>query len=45
MWYKMHAKSKCYIPGRYENEVGEIKEELDESLLQDYRKQIVSKID
>lgn len=45
MWYKMQAKSKQPIPGRYVNEVGGIYSELDESLLQEYKKQIVCKID
>lgn len=45
MWYKMHAESKCYIPGRYVNECGGIKEELNETILKEYRKQIVSIID
>lgn len=44
MWYKMNAKSKCNIPGRYVNECGGIKEELDESILQTYRSQIVSEV-
>lgn len=44
MWFKMGAKTKVPIPGRYVNECGGIKEDLDEDLLREYKKQIVSKI-
>lgn len=44
MWYKIRAKSKCNIPGRYVNECGGIQEELDESILKDYRNQIVCEV-
>lgn len=44
MWYKMKATQKCPIPGRYVNEAGGYQEELDESLLAEYKQQIIKEI-
>ena len=44
MWYKQRAKTKIPIRGRYVNEAGGLLEELDNCLLEDYRKQIVARI-
>lgn len=44
MWYKIKATQKCPIPGRYVNEAGGYQEELDESLLAEYKQQIIKEI-
>lgn len=44
MWYRMKAQQKCTIPGRFVNESGGFKNELDSLTLQKYNNEIIARI-